>query len=281
MKALIDGDVLRYEIGHSAQYTEVNEKTGDPFTIVREWDFCQQLFDDKIKLILEDTEADDHTIYLTNDEITNRIWNRRNKTYGLNYNVELIPNYRHAIATVKDYKSTRGKPKPVHYNNLTSYILNEHDWRIANGAEADDLMAQDQTETTIICSRDKDLRQVPGNHYAWECGVQKAIGPITFDKKGWIEEPSKGKVFGGGEMFFLYQLLVGDIVDTVPGCPKVGHVGAMRLLDHSKGRRELYDIVKGEYQKIYNDDWRVAVEEQGQLLWLQREPNQMWRWPYD
>lgn len=232
---------------------------------------------------MEQTYADEAIIYLTADTRTVVTYNRYAKTYGYD-RIELIPNYRLAIATVKEYKATRKPDKPAHYDNLTSHIMNNYKFELANGLEADDLMAMAQNDDTIICSRDKDLRQVPGAHYSWECGRQAEVGPLVFSPKGYIEEKGNGKkeAFGGGEMFFLYQLIVGDVVDNIPGCPKAGHVKAMKLLlpEEPLTRKQSYEAVRGCYSAVYGEDDLTHLEEQGRLLWLLREKDQVWEYPY-
>jgi hypothetical protein len=83
----------------------------------------------------------------------------------------------------------------------------------------------DRQYKTIICSRDKDVRQCPGWHYSWECGKQPSIGPIMVDELGHLVDKNAGKfnpltgkklplkVFGTGHKFFYYQMLTGDTVD--------------------------------------------------------------------
>ena len=275
MKCLIDFDVLRYELGHSSEYIDE-----DGELVVREWEFLQDLLEQKLFIIQEQTEADEPPcLYLTNDSITNNIYNRWAKSFGEEL-IEHKPNYRNEIATVKPYKGTRKNTKPVHYANLTAWVFANYEFKLANGVEADDLMAQDQTENTIICSRDKDLRQVAGNHYSWECGKQSEIGPIIFDRKGWVEDKN-GKVFGGGEMFFLYQLLVGDPVDNIGGCPKVGHKGAMKLLSEVEGRKQLYMAILEAYKKVYGEDGLTYLIENARLLWLMRASDDIWEFPYE
>lgn len=280
MKPLIDCDVLRYEIGFSAEYTDEDGEYQ-----VREWDFVQELFDDKIEHICESVGATEvPRLFLTNDSVTHKVWNRYRKTIGLD-EVEFEENFRLNIATVKPYKGTRKKDKPVHYANLTAYIISNYKPNISNGVEADDSMAYYQTHNsnTIICSRDKDLRQVPGLHYSWECGKQGEIGPIEFDKKGWFEFKD-GKIFGGGEMFFLTQCLTGDTVDNIPGLPKVGPAKVGKILCNSMTRKEAYMAVLEAYRGVYEEEARERLTEQARLLWLIRDVRQnnlvMWEWPY-
>lgn len=281
-----------YEIGHSGEFKD--PETGEDR--VREFEFVKDLLDQKLFIIKTMTEADDVRLYLTADQRSVDIYNRQAKTRGLDP-IELKPNFRNAVATVKPYKGTRHNEKPVHYDNLTAYMMDNFDYSLSNGIEADDQMAIDQTadpENTIICSRDKDLRQVAGNHYSWECGGQAEIGPISFDRKGWVEERVKEtsqrkkdgspvlkkSAFGGGEMFFIYQLMTGDPVDNIGGCPKVGHAKAMQVLSEVEGRKALYFAVLDLYRGVYGEDALTHLTEQARLLWLLRSADDMWEFPY-
>jgi hypothetical protein len=268
-----------YELGHSAQF--IDEDTGE--LVVREFDFLEELLIHKLDVIQQTVEADHVQLFLTNDNRTTPIWNKWRKCNG-GFSVQLRPNYRDNIATVKPYKDNRGADKPVHYDNITAYMISAYKAEVANGLEADDFMSIMQTtygEDSIICSRDKDLRQVPGWHYSWECGKQPEIGPIHFDKKGYVEDKGNGKVFGGGEMFFMYQLLVGDVVDNIPGCPKIGHVKAIKLLSEHKTRKDLYMAILEAYRGIYEEKALDHLTEQARLLWLLRDFNDEWRFPYE
>ncbi|QZI86248.1 hypothetical protein PODOV005v1_10014 [Vibrio phage PS32B.2] len=133
MKALIDADVLRMEVG------AVGQTINDEGEIeMRSWDFVQELLDSKIRQIMELTWADDYTLFLTSCPRTHRILHRKS-------DVEFVPNFRHEVATVKPYKGTRKGSKPLHYDNLTAYMINCHDCVVAEGCEADDLLARNQT----------------------------------------------------------------------------------------------------------------------------------------
>lgn len=281
MKPLIDCDVLRYEIGFSAEYVDEEGEQK-----VREWEFVEELFDNKVELICDSVGATEAPLlFLTNDSRTDRIWRRWGKTVN-----QEIPdrkdNFRLAVAKTKPYKGTRKEAKPVHYDNLTAYVISKYNTEIGNGLEADDLMAIYQTanKNTIICSRDKDLKQVPGLHYSWECGRQPEIGPIEFDKKGEVLV-TDGKVSGGGELFFLSQMLTGDTVDNIPGLPKFGPQKVLKVLDNSMSRKEAYNAIREAYRGVYGDEHMVHLEEQAALLWLIRELRNgepvFWEWPYE
>jgi len=181
------------------------------------------------------------------------------------------------MAVSRDYKSGRKEEKPLHYNNIRAYLVGVYNAYVAIGCEADDELSIEQTrrpEETIICTRDKDLRQVPGHHYGWESGRQGEFGPITYDRLGVIEldrSKSVPKIVGGGFKFFCSQLFTGDPVDTIPGLPKYGPVKVASLLASSTSTGECLDIVRQEYRNVHGDSWKEALREQSNLLWMVRE----------
>lgn len=273
MQPLIDGDVLRYELGFSGEYDELDENTNEKIHHIREWDFVQELVDNKIRFISEEVGADKPPVlFLTGSSTSTTILNRQRKWEGLGAITLDVP-FRELVATVKPYKGTRKGAKPYHFDNITAYVLANYDCCVSNGLEADDLMAIRQSQgagDTVICTRDKDLRMVPGWHYGWECGKQPSFGPELVTREGRLYE-QRGEIKGVGLKFFFYQMLVGDTVDNIPGCPKVGTKGAMNLLGPCVTKREHELAVISAYQKVYPDNYKEMIEEQSRLLWMVRE----------
>lgn len=265
LRALIDADILRYEVGAVGQ-----DKDGN----VKSFDFVKDVFDDRINTILSGSGAETYTLFLTGDKTTHRINERRSRSGG-----DFIPNFREALATGKVYKGTRKQDKPFHWLNLTAYILSKENVELAVGYEADDLIGLTHTkepEGTIICTRDKDLRMVPGTHYGWECGKQPEFGPITYDSLGeinLIRGKSGNKIQGGGFKFFGAQLLTGDVVDNIGGLRGVGPIKAFELLSNCTSEREVFDTVKRAYEEMDSEHWKELLEEQCALLWIIRERN--------
>ena len=271
MQPLLDGDILRYEIGFCGEYKEIDPETGEEVVKIREWQFVQSLLDNKIKSICDEVGADkDPIVFLTASSYLCDVLNRMRK-YSELTDVHMVVPFREEIATLRPYKGTRKGAKPFHFDNITAYLLANYNCDIAFGIEADDRMAQLQSDDTIICSRDKDLRMVPGWHYGWECGLQPSFGPELVDAKGWLKLDRKGDVKGAGLKFFFYQMLVGDTVDNIPGCAKIGPKKAMALLEPFTTKREYELVVIGAYKKAYGDEWKAILEEQSKLLWMIRE----------
>lgn len=270
--ALIDADVLRYEVGSIGQ--KFNKETGE--LDILPFDYVKEVFDGRIETILEGSGSDRARLFLTGDSRTFSLYSRRQPDVAGGFQ----PNFREALAEGKVYKGTRKQDKPFHWINLTALILAGTDVSIAIGCEADDEIAiahRLDPEGTTICTRDKDLRMVPGLHYGWECGKQPEFGPVEYDALGKIElirSKSGNKIKGGGFKFFGSQLLTGDVVDNIGGLRGVGPVGAYELLANCTSEREVFDAVQRHYEEVVGDEWRKLLEEQCHLLWIIRERNE-------
>lgn len=137
MRLLIDGDPIVYRIGFASQ--KKNKETGlvtaDPVSFAKH--SCKLYMD----RIIEDTECDEYTVFLTGKD-----------------------NFRFKVR--EDYKANRaGTDKPVHYQVIRDYLVSRYSATVIEGMEADDALALSQTEDTAIATIDKDLLMVPGKHY--------------------------------------------------------------------------------------------------------------------
>ena len=256
MKALIDADMLEYQCAFASQYKEKNEE-GEDVLVILPFESAKERMDGLIADILEATGATSHVLYLTGKG-----------------------NFREKIAKKAVYKEQRQeKEKPFHYHNLRAYLTVSLGAVVVDGMEADDAMVIDQMEgyysdpdtaDSIICSRDKDLRQIPGHHYTWECNKQQAEGPYESTPLGFVEldERKKAKkVFGYGLLFFFSQLLTGDAVDNIPGCSKVGPVLAARTLSLKDEAGACAAVIE-LYRERHADNWEAYLDEQVKLLWM-------------
>lgn len=214
MLALLDGDIFCYRVGFSTEEEEVG---------IAKW-----RVDEMIQDCLNVTEATSHKVYLTGKD-----------------------NFRYTIN--KTYKANRSdKPKPKHLQDLRNHLVSKWSAEIVNGMEADDAMAINQTDSSIICTIDKDLLQVPGKHYNF---VKKEFQTIT---------PWQGLVK------FYTQFLVGDKADNIIGIDGIGPVKAESYLKSCKFEFELFDRVK----KMYNDDERMLMN--GRCLYMKRTLEDDW-----
>ena len=262
MIPLIDADMLVYEAAFGGENRETEEVYG--------FEYVAALVDKKIADICHAVGATSPPVlYLTGDD-----------------------NFRFDIATVKPYKGTRKAEKPFHYYNIRAYLESLGAVMI-HGMEADDALAIRQMEDywmffgskdnaeqhsrvckTVICTRDKDLRQVPGWHYGWEHGKQPefelqfvvGVGDIEL-----IVKPKTKEIKGTGLKFFYSQIITGDSTDNIPGLPRKGAVAAYDALSDATTEGECFAAVREAYKAVYDDDWEPRLLEQGQLLWMVRE----------
>lgn len=259
MIPLIDADVLRYEIGFAAETgwkKTIDWKEGEEVPIPP-FDYVAELLDSRIEDICKNVNATfEPILFLT----------------GKN-------NFREKIAKKAVYKGTRQElHKPWHYNNITAYLIGMYNTRVIDGMEADDAICIEQMSywpkfrATIICTRDKDLRQCPGWHYGWELANQPQFGPRFVDEIGEISLVKNGKkIEGWGMKFFYSQLITGDRVDNIPGLPGNGPVAAYNLLSEAKTIEDMERAVIEAYKGFYGDSWKEEMLEQGQLLYMIRD----------
>lgn len=277
MRALIDADILVYEVGAAGQY--VDEQTGEP--VMRDFDDVTAHFQEKVKQIEAEVWATEPSVlYLGGGETLLKAINRQNKREGVP-EVEFIRNFRYDLAKDRPYKGNRKAPKPLHYDNLRQWIIANYPCKVAIGYETDDLLCADLYEThknkrldAIACSRDKDLKMVPGMHFGWECGRQPQFGPKRVTELGTISlSKNRKKVSGEGLLFFCAQMLIGDGVDNIAGCKGCGPVAAYEALV-GKGVKEALQAVVVKYKETYGEDWSSKFMENANLLWICREFNE-------
>ena len=161
-------------------------------------------------------------------------------------------NYRNDIAVTEPYKGNRKDAKrPVHYQAIRTH-LQRLGAELVEGSEADDAVATEATKTGgWIVSIDKDLDQVAGWHYNF----------VKHEEYYVTEEEGLRNLFT--------QVLTGDRTDNIIGLKGIGPKKAEKLLQDCKTEREYYDACLKAY-----DGNQLRVDENLNLLWLRREPNQ-------
>ena len=223
MKALIDGDILVYRIGFAS------EDEPESIAMAR----CSEFIEDLILF----NGFGEYQGYLTG------------KT-----------NFRNEIAVTAPYKGNRKSAKPKHYQLLRDYMESAWDFTMIEDQEADDAIGIAAYEMEVgeycICSIDKDLDMLRGDHYNF-----------VKDERYFITEEE-------GIKNFYKQLLMGDRVDNIIGIKGIGTVKAERLLKECKNENEMYLAILEAY-----DGNAERVLENGRLLWIRRQHNQLWTPP--
>jgi hypothetical protein len=169
-------------------------------------------------------------------------------------------NFRNDIAKTAPYKGTRVAPKPAHYMALREHLQVKYGFMMTKDIEADDAVAiacyAIPEDEMIMVHIDKDLNQLRGWHY-------------NYRKK----EKYHVTEFEGLRSFYI-QMLTGDRIDNIIGIKGIGPVKAKRILEECQTENEMYLACLEAYQ---GNEERVL--ENGQLLWLQRSHDQLWKPP--
>ncbi|QIG68302.1 putative 5'-3' exonuclease protein [Rhizobium phage RHph_Y1_20] len=143
---------------------------------------------------------------------------------------------RYSFAIQKPYQGNRDdKAKPRLLHIMRQWLSDRYPGTLHEFCEADDGMSsaqylaieQGNTALSIIASKDKDLRMVPGWHMVWDTGELVFVDPAQ--PFGWVElverTSASGQVTkqlkGYGHKWFWAQMLIGDQADNVQGLPKI------------------------------------------------------------
>jgi hypothetical protein len=271
-KALLplgDGDIIAYEAAFAGQFKddETGETTILPFSVVRD------KIEKRVYDIMDTLETHLQPIMFLTGE----------------------GNFREAIAKKRGYKANRKDvEKPYHLTNARNYITARYNTVISVGCEADDMICVSQNRynklfaagkskvQSVICTRDKDLRQCEGYHYGWEMHNQPEYPLRWVDKIGslkatYIEGVSEKtgrptrrfkELTGTGLKWLYAQMLVGDKTDNIPGLPRFGGGKAYELLNDCETERELQEKVVEVYKDVYGDKWIEEMYEQAHLVYM-------------
>lgn len=228
--------------------------------------------------------------------------------------------HRYEIAVTQEYQKQRThSARPKNWSGLREVLdglaETDMDYATYRNAEADDGMSieawQAEPGMNVTCSADKDLRQCPGlmldmdtlelwenkHEHLYQEWLKMPPEAQEWETRGTL---GKGRLFRG-VWFLLYQMLVGDNADYIPGLKKVngdwlfehnpdsafiskkvrdgkeapkdkpaGSAIAAEILGWLPSHRPSvgYAVVKAAYAASHGEDWEVYFKEQWELLCL-------------
>ena len=133
------------------------------------------------------------------------------------------------------YKGHRNRKKPCGYKRVINKLKENYQVVVMPGLEADDAIGIYATKEPghIVCSPDKDMRQIPGDLYDLSDGV------VTIT-------PEEGR------RWHLIQTMAGDQTDGYAGVPGIGIKRAIALFD--KEGYTWNTVVKAFAEKDLSED---------------------------
>jgi len=226
--ALIDADIVAYRCAAASEK--------EPY------DVALLRADELMRRIIQETESDTYKAFLTGSD---------------NYRYKYNPEYK---ANRKD------TPRPVHLQAVREFLCTEWNASVEDGQEADDAMGIYQTTypDTIICSIDKDLLMIPGEHYDFVKNIRRDIYHIPAIRH------------------FYWQLIMGDRTDNVFGFDGIARQKVPKKLEPIMEQLESFD---DEFdmckfvRELYNDD--DTLVKNGICLWIRRQEGEIWVPPYE
>lgn len=179
--ALIDGDIVAYRCAASCEPTRIKEER-EPL------EFAIGRADELVYRILSTVEAEKYRIFLGSSD-----------------------NFR--LLVHSEYKANRTRPRPEYLEPVREFLVDQWHAEICAGYEADDGIGIAANEDSIICSIDKDVTQIPGEHYNF---VRNEFFVVDEDTAA---------------LTFWTSMLVGDPTDNVRGVRGIGRIKAKSYLE--------------------------------------------------
>ena len=216
---LIDGDIELFRI---SQQCEIEVDWGDIVTMSTDIEHAKSTLDMSVSGIVEKLGADDYILCIS----------------GKN-------NFRKVHHPT--YKSNRSGKKPMGYQKLRDYAIENFKSKVVDALEADDTMGILATKGAkdkeyVIYSIDKDMHTIPAKVWNQDDEKDEVIQAKTADRN-------------------LYtQILTGDVVDGYKGCPKVGKVKAQRALSTCSTSQEMLNETYKLFCKAYDTEEEAKAE---------------------
>jgi 5'-3' exonuclease len=165
--------------------------------------------------------------------------------------------FRVPISQSREYKGNRKTEPPKYYTEIKQYFIEKYNFIQLKQIEADDALSIKGTELypdCIICSTDKDLRQIKGNHY----------NPNTNDFFRTTDD--------GPSRLLLKQLVTGDSTDNIEGIRKRGPKAAEKIVHDNLDIELIPQVILNEYIAEYGlEEGMRRFSETYLLVYLLRE----------
>lgn len=246
--ALVDIDSIIIAAGALAEdvYYLVDTIRFDYKSQANEW--CDQNGRPKEDIVREvDVKPVSHAINILNTALNAAVREAECQEYEAYLSPSDKSNFRFTV--YEDYKANRKNVvKPQHFEALRKHAVKHLKAQVVVGMEADDMLSirahELGFENCVIVSIDKDMRQVPCYHYDWR-------------KKGKVEKVE----VHAAQMNFYTQVLVGDSVDNIKGCPGIGPAKAAARLKDCATEDDMVKACAMAYIEAYDGDETEAKKQ--------------------
>lgn len=278
MNVYVDGDILVYRAAFAVEYPKYIVQWSDDTMFLHAKEFQYKRDAQEFLIEMEEEGCEDGEI--VTDTVLEPLENALHVADGMlggiasHFKVPVRDllvvltgsgNFREKVAVTKPYKGNRTKPKPTYYNDMREYLCKKYHAKVVDGEEADDYLGYshyaqwffDPTSSAIV-TIDKDLDMIAGIHYNF-----------VKEEQYYVDEDE-------ADRFFLWQLVVGDTSDNIPGIPGMGAKRADALLE-GVPTDKAFTKVRALYAEEFGEKAEDYLDEQASLLWIRRHPEQHWK----
>lgn len=193
--ALIDGDIVLYQMAYSSEKSE-EEYSFSTNGMASNTDDAQEATKERIRVKIDEFMQSLH------DQVGFQC-----------YLAYLSPprkgSYRDEKSLSQRYKGNRTSEKPVYFDFVRAYLQERWQFVEVERVETDDMLGVQQiywsnieNTRSIIVTKDKDLKQIPGWNYNWD---NQELVEIKREQ---------------GHHMLWKQMLTGDSTDNILGCGK-------------------------------------------------------------
>ena len=232
MISLIDGDSIAYKYASIYQDTVIWDDSDEDnivASVSTDLETALEEMDYFIEGIRDHTDTDDSVIILSPKK---------------SFRYDVTPTY----------KGNRKPPKvPLEMLLPIREHLLEKGALLFDNVEADDVCVSRMYKEPgkyVLCHIDKDLNQAPGKHYDYN--TQESYEVTQEEADYW----------------FYLQVLEGDSVDGVKGCPKIGKIKAAKILA-ATDPKDYWEVIEETYDKA-GMTYEYLIE-QAQLVYMLRD----------
>jgi hypothetical protein len=181
-------------------------------------------------------------------------------------------NFRNDLPLFEKYKNRDGAFRPSCLKDVRNLLEQTYNTIYSEGCEADDLISMYQykgfktKERIVVVAVDKDAKQTPGLLYN---PTSDLLQDCSGFGKIYLKQKASGlkKLDGYGRLFFYYQLVTGDPVDTYNPFPKGSTYTDLKFYNMFKDfttDKECWSKIAELYKDAYGHltewtDWRGEV----------------------
>ena len=190
-------------------------------------------------------------------DIFNEIEQEYNITEVRYFFTTCVNNFRYEFNN--EYKANRKGKRNKYVNMLREHLVLNLDGALASDVyEADDLIYYNtqilSKDEWIICSIDKDMRQIAGIHFDY------------YQQKKYDEDGNEYKVRKGfnyvselqAENLIFEMLLTGDVSDNIKGIHGIGKVKANKIIKDKTRFGKLVSVCR-EWAKHEPENWKIML----------------------